>query len=61
MQFFTPIFIAVTLVVSALAAPHAAVRGETSTRDAVSSFLAGTQVGQGRLAARSVSVTLFTP
>ncbi len=57
MRFFTPFLSVVTLVASA--APHAAVRGEIATRDAATDFLTGTQVGQGGLAARSISVKGF--
>jgi hypothetical protein len=57
MRFFTPFLSVVTLMVSALAAPHTAVRSESATRDTVADFLTGTQVGQGGLAARSISVT----
>ncbi|KAH8998968.1 expansin family protein [Lactarius hatsudake] len=47
MLFLIPSLSVVTLVASALAAPHAVVRAEVAARDAAADFLAGTQVGQG--------------
>lgn len=47
MRFFTPFVSVVTLMASALAVPHTAVRGLISIRGAAADFLTGTQVGQG--------------